>query len=261
MPSIQDRLTHAKNLAEWKVNQQRRILDIQVKISDFEKQIHRSKQLLSDTVYSLYKEKKIQEKELTKVCKDIDTIYLAIEKSKAELEAARNEESPAFVESTPTVYSGLVCPECGMKLTGKFCPTHGVEGVPASSPTPDTAPSKSGLVCPQCGKPVADKFCVQCGVEGVKQEPKPAPAQEEKPAAPAKAVKTAKTAKASPQPKKESKTVEETVLVCPECGKELDKGMKFCNEHGKKGVLKSKTAAAKKNPTKPAPAKKSTKAK
>ncbi len=35
------------------------------------------------------------------------------------------------VEAAPAAQPVLVCPECGRVLTGRFCPEHGLEGVPA----------------------------------------------------------------------------------------------------------------------------------
>jgi len=256
MPNLQDRLTHAKDLAEWKVSQGKRIKDAQVKITDFEKQVQRSKQLLSETTYALHTQNKLQDEELLALCADIDSIYRAIERSEEELERIRNEETPELIDSSKIVFTGLVCPVCGKKLTGKFCPIDGVEGIRIASPTtPSVTAAFSARVCPKCGKDLKMKFCNDCGVEGVlKTKAAKAPSVKKAETPPADNKPVAKQRKAAPS---KSKTVK-TELVCPKCKKVLN--MKFCNDCGVAGVLKPVTATKTKNipPSKPAAAKKTT---
>ena len=231
-PTAQDRLKHAKEVAEWRINQGRRILDVQGRINDFEKQVQRSMQILSDTTYSQYKVGKNLLPEINSVCEDIEAIYSALENSRAELEAIKIEEAPSLEESSQ-VYSGLVCPECGKKLTGKFCPVHGNEGIKEAVTYTTSSAAESDLICPECSRPVMDKFCVNCGVEGVKKTSE----------VEFNSTKAAAKSKEPPAVKEEKS--EEEVLICPDCGKELKDGMKFCNEHGKAGVPKSKMPAQK----------------
>lgn len=166
--NLSERLTHAKEVAQWKIDQQSRILKAQNKISDFERQASKQKTLLAEKTFELYKNKQIKNSEIDPLCEEIIKIYSAIEDTRKELEAIKNEQPPELFEGyKPTdMLSGYVCPVCGKKLKGKFCPDHGVEGIKQEQEESEPI-SESGLVCPKCGKPVPVKFCVNCGVEGV----------------------------------------------------------------------------------------------
>ena len=136
MPTLQDRLDHATKVAKWKVDQQKRILNKQSKITDFKKQFRRNKLILSDKVYELYREKKIKNIELVSICEDSDSIREAIRKTELEKESIRKEVPPAL--KSITNYSGLVCPKCRKELTGNFCPVHLFEGIePGTDLTPE----------------------------------------------------------------------------------------------------------------------------
>ena len=165
-PNIQDRLNHAKEVTKWKVDQQSRILKAQNKISDLEKQVSKQKVLLGEEAFDQYLAKKIKNEDLKAICEDIASLLSEVDMIRAELEAARSEEPPEIVESVQLSSAGvgLVCPECGKSLTGKFCPDHGLEGV---APEIEEESVAQDLVCPDCGKPVAVKFCNDCGKEGV----------------------------------------------------------------------------------------------
>jgi ssDNA-binding Zn-finger/Zn-ribbon topoisomerase 1 len=230
MPDLSDRIKHAKNVAEWKVSQTKRIMDTQGKINDFQKQISRKMQVLSESAYNLHALEKLENDELLKICREIDAIHQAIQRTEAEIETIRNEQSPEILESAKMVLSGLICPKCGKDLAGKFCPEHGVEGVrPAATPVV----TANGRKCPKCGKSLVDRFCVDCGVEGVDpedpQENTTATKKQPKEIDPKKKVSAKST-------DTEQIKNSEYNLICPQCGKELD--MKFCNYCGVEGVEK-----------------------
>ena len=50
---------------------------------------------------------------------------------------------------------GWVCPKCGARATGKFCPECGTQ-----KPAPQGA-----WTCPKCGAQVTGKFCPECGTK------------------------------------------------------------------------------------------------
>ena len=269
MQSFQDRAKHYADVAKCKVDQEARKLKAQNKISDFENQIRKNKSFLADSTYALYLDKRIKEDELSNACKEIEILYQAVEKSKIELETIRNEQPPSFLPKVEEIYSGLECPQCGKKLTGKYCPIHGEEGVEQEVPGTSQL-LDSGLHCPKCGRSVPKTFCVKCGVKGVKNEVKNEQVAD-KPEGDPESTKsvcpecgkqlTTKycnicgsegvpiAIKAEENKVKESDTVEvvsevENKLVCPKCGKLVE--MKFCNECGVEGVPESKPTETKK---------------
>jgi len=84
---------------------------------------------------------------------------------------------PESVVSTVLPEGKLVCPTCKLPLVGKFCPEHGVSGVPVVRPSqtavqPEQQEAGKGLVvevivCPECGQELVGKFCPEHGVEGI----------------------------------------------------------------------------------------------
>ncbi|HAF60763.1 MAG TPA: hypothetical protein DCK95_00365 [Anaerolineaceae bacterium] len=135
--NVKDRFDHASKVTEWKVDQQKRIYKTREKISDYENQIGRNKIILADKAYQLFIDGKLKDKELLEICADIKSVLEAIDKSKQELEAIKQEKPPEMVVTVDEskTYSGLICPVCGKKLIGKFCPDDGAEGVPVKKET------------------------------------------------------------------------------------------------------------------------------
>lgn len=134
---LRDRMEHAANVVKWKADQQRRILAKQGEIRDVEAQIRTLKTSLAETALELYEADQLKEKGLLEICDQIAEGRSAISSKEDELEVIRNEEPPEEPESPPVPAdvetSGLVCPECGRALVGKFCPEHGAEGVEPES--------------------------------------------------------------------------------------------------------------------------------
>ncbi len=219
---FKDQITHAADVAKWKYDQQSRIIKIQSQLSDYENQVRKNKGLLADKVFDMFGENKVTDPNLISICEEINTVNEAVSHARMLLEQAKAEKAPVFkpLPDMVTVLSGLVCPQCGKELTGKFCPVHGVAGVKPEQP--ETPISSSGLICPQCGKPVAVKFCATCGIEGIpvgKKEEDDKPETESKQA--------------------EGKAIAQEIakaagLICPKCGKPVKK--KFCNDCGVEGV-------------------------
>ena len=175
---LRDRMEHAANVVKWKADQQRRVLAKQGEIRDVEAQIRTFKSSLGQAALELYESGQLKEKALIEICDQIAESQTTISTKENELESIRNEEPPEEPEGMElpegAELSGLVCPECGRALVGKFCPEHGVEGV-EPEPEPESeeqvvveAPVKSdALVCPECGRELSGKFCPEHGLEGV----------------------------------------------------------------------------------------------
>jgi hypothetical protein len=130
---LRDRMEHAANVVKWKADQQRRILAKQGEIRDVEGEIRTLKSNLAQTAVELYEAGQLKDKSLLEICEQIAYNQTEISAKEDELEVIRNEEPPEEPESPPipegVETSGLVCPECGRALVGKFCPEHGAEGV------------------------------------------------------------------------------------------------------------------------------------
>lgn len=248
--TFQNKVTHAANMAKWKIDQTGRILSVQSDINELSSQIDHKKASLADKVYRLYQDSKIDHEELNPLLNEIKDLFLQMQEKESQLESVKAEKppsletqhafsgegkgSPAVDEESgaPLELSGLVCPVCGLALVGKFCPEHGGEGVLPKDPglpedTGEPGASESvvssvlpegKLVCPTCKLPLVGKFCPEHGVSGV---PVVRPTEAEQ-----QSVKK----DASQEPPVD-------VLVCPECGQKLVG--KFCPEHGIEGIIKT----------------------
>ena len=130
---LRDRMEHAANVVKWKADQQRRILAKQGEIRDVEAQIRDLKSSLAEAALELHSAGKLKEEALVEIGDQIAEHKGSITGKEDELETIRNEEPPEEPASPPipegVEASGLVCPECGRALVGKFCPEHGAEGV------------------------------------------------------------------------------------------------------------------------------------
>ncbi len=157
-----DKVGNAANVAKWKADQQARIFKKQGEIRDVENRIYSQKANLAEVVLALFNNHQIENEELKNQCNQIVQLQTQIQNIKQEIDFIKNEQPPVSVTvDTPkeTAKSGLVCPVCGEQLVGKFCPAHGVEGIPPAN--------SSGLVCPVCGMVIEGKFCPKDGAEGV----------------------------------------------------------------------------------------------
>jgi predicted RNA-binding Zn-ribbon protein involved in translation (DUF1610 family) len=156
-----DKVGNAANVAKWKADQQVRIIKKQGEIRDVESRLYTQKSQIAETVFWLYKNNQIENDQVKQLCEIAVQLQSQIEQMKNEIEMIKQEIPPVTAQvAEPAVsFSGLVCPVCGEKLVGNFCPVHGVEGVPPAD--------SSGLVCPQCGQVLVGKFCPKDGTEGV----------------------------------------------------------------------------------------------
>jgi len=184
---LQERLSHAAAVAKWKADQQMRLFRIQNQISGLENKIRSQKALLADTALALYAQERLSEDELKQICAAIAQLHEQIRQQQQLQEAVRQERPPepqaysvSYPPSSPSPApaneptSGLVCPQCGRSLAGRFCPEHGLEGIQkpqsqsqeGSAESPVQAPTGQ-LVCPVCQKPLSVRFCPEHGAEGV----------------------------------------------------------------------------------------------
>ena len=178
--SIKDRMSHAANLTKWKVDQQRRILKKQGEITEIENQVRVLKARLADAALALYLKDLLTEEDLKSICSQIGTSLEVVATKKSELDEVRKERPPEAVytaslpleETAGVTHSGLVCPECGKELVGRFCPDHGREGAAKSSAPlpiegePEDPDQTGGLECPQCGRLLKGRFCPDHGLQG-----------------------------------------------------------------------------------------------
>ncbi len=171
--ALKEQLEHAAAVTKWKADQQVRILKIQGQINDMESTIKGRVYALGESTLGLSEQGKLQQPELLELTREIAGLKDQLLGLQQTLTAVKTESGPQRPQEQQ-VYSGLVCPVCGMMLRGKFCPVHGVAGVVPSAPE-QTAPTPSGgyLVCPICKQPLKGKFCPVHGVEGVWVEPNP----------------------------------------------------------------------------------------
>ena len=137
---LQDTISKAANAAKWKADQQVRLMRSQSQVRDLEDKIKLQKSKLADTALALYVQQSLSEDELQQICAIIAQFHESIEQQRTLQEAIKNERPPDQVftssyppSSTPSEApkSGqLVCPKCGKVVPVRFCPEHGVEGVP-----------------------------------------------------------------------------------------------------------------------------------
>jgi DNA repair exonuclease SbcCD ATPase subunit len=139
----QEGLSRAAAVAKWKADQQRRLLNSQNQVRELEGQTKTLKARLADATLTLYTQERLGEDELKEICAAIAQLHEQIEEQKKLQEAIKNEQPPeqtysaTYPPSPPaqqpaTVASGqLICPKCGKPVPVRFCPEHGVEGVPS----------------------------------------------------------------------------------------------------------------------------------
>ena len=180
---FQDRIAHAAAVAKWKADQQMRLFKSQNRIGEIETQIRVEKASLADKTLALYAQDQLVEEDLKKSCADIAALHELIRGQQSLQEAIRSERPPeqgAYSAAAPLAQpapvqsetlSGLVCPQCNRPLVGRFCPDHGMEGVPpiqSAEPAPSAnVDADAPLVCPTCGKILTVRFCPEHGLEGV----------------------------------------------------------------------------------------------
>jgi DNA repair exonuclease SbcCD ATPase subunit len=139
----QEGLSHATAVARWKADQQMRLLRSQNQVRELEGQIKTLKARLADATLTLYAQERLDEDELKEICAAIAQLHQQIDEQQRLQEAVKNEQPPeqtysaTYPPSLPTkqpaaVAGGqLICPKCGKPVPVRFCPEHGVEGVPA----------------------------------------------------------------------------------------------------------------------------------
>jgi hypothetical protein len=151
--SFMNKLGSAAAMAKWKADQQMRIVRTQNNIHDLENQVKTQKNSLAEAVLGLYAQGNLNEESLKTVCAaigqlngQIASVTESLHQIQAEQAPSENQApapmaapAPIMINVAPApapaaaapVAAVLVCPQCGQVLKGKFCPEHGVEGVPA----------------------------------------------------------------------------------------------------------------------------------
>jgi hypothetical protein len=148
MASLMDKMTHAAAVAKWKADQQVRIMRAQNSVREMENQVRSQKADIAEITLALYAKDALTEGQLIPLCQQISQIHSQIQSINQTIEAIKQEQAPADPSLNSSAYqpatnnsigqtvdpsspslSGLVCPECGMALVGRFCPVHGKEGI------------------------------------------------------------------------------------------------------------------------------------
>lgn len=152
MPSIQEKFTHAANVASWKIEQQIRLNGCLSKIRNTEEQIRAEKIRLAELAMSLAAQNELSAEKLQEGIAAVQYLYGVMNEQQRELEAVRNETGPVLAQSAP--------------------PPQYAQPVQYAPPAPTGFSTQPGtvLVCPNCKTVVATRFCQECGAEGVPQQ-------------------------------------------------------------------------------------------
>ena len=172
---VQDWFQHQADVVRWKADQQARIFRVQGQIRDLENQIRNQKAALADRAILLFNQSQLAEPELVQICAGIGELKASITQKQVEQETINQEQPPQAPDTTydsNVPKSGLKCPVDGKLLAGRFCPEHGVEGIPVIAAIPPASDATVGtgvsnLVCPVCRKTLNGRFCPEHGAEGV----------------------------------------------------------------------------------------------
>lgn len=137
---IRESLSRAAAVAKWKADQQMRLLRSQNQVRELERQIASLRTRLADTALTLYAQERLVQDELKEIGDAIARVHEQIRQQQVLQEAIGNERPPdqigvetlqSPVEQPAASKGGrLVCPECGRIVSVRFCPEHGVEGIP-----------------------------------------------------------------------------------------------------------------------------------
>lgn len=137
---IQESLSYAAAAATWDADQKMRLLKGQSRIQELEGQIKTHKAHLADTALTLHAQQRLSEDELIEICAAIAQLHEQVRQLQTLQEAIKLESPPDQTDSSalpssagPPVISQSVqwvCPKCRRPVPVRFCPEHGVEGVP-----------------------------------------------------------------------------------------------------------------------------------
>ena len=160
MPSFQEKITHAANVASWKIDQQVRLNACLSKIRGTEEQIRAEKIRLADLAMNLASQNTLTAEALQEGITAVQSLYSLIADQQRELDAVRNETGPVLAADAPPQYA----------------PPQYAAPAPYPPP-PQNVPSQGGpeqpagpLVCPNCKTVLEMRFCRECGAEGVPQQ-------------------------------------------------------------------------------------------
>lgn len=169
--SIKDRLSHTAAVAKWKTDQQVRLIRSQNATRDIENKIGVLKKELGEIVVQLFSREQLSHDDLSPIYEKIVDFEGQIKEQHNIQEKIRNEDPPKPSVSSEKLLvaenSNLICPECKNPVAGKFCPEHGVEGIPLVIELENDNETTPKMICPECKRELSVRFCPEHGLEGI----------------------------------------------------------------------------------------------
>ncbi|HVN53557.1 MAG TPA: hypothetical protein VMT46_04440 [Anaerolineaceae bacterium] len=162
MPSFMDKLGSAAALAKWKADQQVRVMRVQNQIHDLEKQVNAQNASLASTVMGLYSQGTLVDSSLREICAGIERLNEQVRQLNENLRQIQAEQPPSDQPAQPQAPASSPAPAPSAAPPVSF-PTPMATTWPPSA----TAPQATVLVCPQCGQVLQGKFCPEHGLPGV----------------------------------------------------------------------------------------------
>jgi hypothetical protein len=160
-----DKLGSAANAAKWKADQQMRVMRVQNSIHDMEKQIITQKSALADAALELHTQGALTDERLGTICAAIGQLEMQLSGLNANLHQIQSEQPPS--ESQPAAAPAPAA--APIPLSPVASPAAGTAPLTPLSPVASAAPEPAALVCPECGQVLKGKFCPEHGVAGVPQ--------------------------------------------------------------------------------------------
>jgi hypothetical protein len=165
-----DKLGSAANAAKWKADQQMRVMRVQNSIHDLEKQVNTHKAALADTALELYTQDALTEERLGTICAAIRQLETQLGGLNDTLHQIQSEQPPSEGQAAPAP-AVAPAPIAAVPAPVVFVPTPVAASPlsPVAAPAPLPDPQPAVLVCPECGQVLKGKFCPEHGVAGVPQ--------------------------------------------------------------------------------------------
>lgn len=171
--SIKDRLSYTVSVAKWKTDQQIRLVRSQNTMRDIENRIGALKTELAEIAIKLLSQEQLLHEKLNPTYEKIVNSEEKIKEQQDIQDKIRNEyppKRPASLDELDKNSNGVLsCPECKELIVGKYCPKHGVEGIPLIAEPEEYSEITPKKICPKCKKELSVRFCPEHGLEGISE--------------------------------------------------------------------------------------------